>query len=89
MYILTHEDGEESGAFSVADETGEKILYIFEAEDDAKRYAMQLSEEGYSEMTVMDVDAEVIIHVCEINEHEYIIITPEDIVVPPKLELYD
>lgn len=89
MYILTHEGEEESGAFSVANDVGEKVLYIFEEEDDAERYAMQLTAEGYPEMCVMDVDAEVIIHVCELNEHEYTIITPDDIVVPPKLELYD
>ena len=89
MFILTHEGDEESGAFSVGNDIGEKVLYIFEEEDDAERYAMQLVDEGYPEMSVMDVDAEVIIHVCELNEHEYTIITPDDIVVPPKLELYD
>ena len=89
MFILTHEGEEESGAFSVANAIGDKVLYIFEEEDDAERYAMQLTAEGYPEMCVMDVDAEVIFHVCEMNEHEYTIITPDDIVVPPKLELYD
>ena len=54
MYILTHEGEEESGAFSVANDIGDKVLYIFEEEDDAERYAMQLTAEGYPEMCVID-----------------------------------
>lgn len=85
MYILTiYGKEEETGAYSVANEDGEKILYIFEEEDDACRYAMLLEEDGYPEMNVMEVDEELIYHVCEINDHQYTIITPNDIVIPPK-----
>jgi len=89
MYILTIDGLEDQGAFSVADEEGDKVLYMFEEEDDASRYAMLLEEDGYPELNVMEVDDELIFHVCEINEHKYTVITPNDIVVPPIKQDYD
>jgi len=89
MYILTIYGEEETGAYSVANEDGEKILYMFEEEDDACRYAMLLEEDGYPEMNVMEVDDEIIYQVCEINDHQYTIITPNDIVIPPKHPNHD
>jgi dGTP triphosphohydrolase len=86
MYILTVLGDEETGAYSVANEDGDKVLYMFEEEDDADRYAMLLAEEGYPVMTVMEVDDEILYHVCDINDHEYTIITPNDIVIPPPLD---
>lgn len=90
MYILTVTGKEEElGAYSVSNEEGEKILYIFEEEDDASRYAMLMEEDGYPEMNVLEVEEDLIYHVCEINEHEYTIITPDDIVIPPKYSEHD
>ena len=45
MFILTVEGKEDKGAYSVVNDTGDKILYLFEEEDDATRYAMQLEDE--------------------------------------------
>ena len=39
MYILTIYGKETEGAYSVADDEGDQILYLFEEEDDAMRYA--------------------------------------------------
>jgi len=89
MYILTIEGREEQGAFSVADDDGDKVLYMFEEEDDASRYAILLEGDGYPELSVMEVDDEIIFHVCEINEHKYTVITTNDIVVPPIKKDYD
>jgi hypothetical protein len=89
MYILTIEGREEQGAFSVADDDGDKVLYMFEEEDDASRYAMLLEEDGYPDLNVMEIDDELLFHVCEINEHKYTVITPNDIVVPPIKKDYD
>jgi hypothetical protein len=89
MYILTIEEREEQGAFSVADDDGDKVLYMFEEEDDASRYAMLLEEDGYPDLNVMEIDDELLFHVCEINEHKYTVITPNDIVVPPIKKDYD
>ena len=42
MYILTIHGKETEGAYSVTDEDGDQILYLFEEEDDATRFAMML-----------------------------------------------
>ena len=44
MFILTVEGKEDQGAYSVVDRNGEKILYLFEEEDDATRFSMQLED---------------------------------------------
>ena len=83
MYILTIAGKEKDGAFSVRDEFGEHILYLFEEEDDAIRFALMLEDDGAPEMHIIEVDAEVIIKTCEMHEHSYIVITPNDVVIPP------
>ena len=42
MFLLTVAGKESNGAYSVTDEDGEQILYLFEHEDDSMRFAMQL-----------------------------------------------
>ena len=84
MFILTINGRETEGAYSVVDDEGEHILYLFQEEDDATRYAMMLEEEDYPEMHVMEVDSDLLVNVCEMHGHEYVIITPNDIVIPPK-----
>lgn len=84
MFILTIEGREEEGAYSVTNEDGDQILYIFEEEDDAVRFALMLEEKNYPSMHVMEVDDEVIIKACEFNGYQYIVFTENDIVVPPE-----
>ena len=83
MFILTIEGKEKEGAYSGANEIGEKVLYIFEEEDDATRYAMMLEDEGYPDMTLLEIEEEVLLKTCEQHGYHYTIITPNDIVVPP------
>ena len=64
MYLLAISGKEEEGAYSVLDEDGEKALYLFEEEDDATRYVGLLEAEDYPEMTVVEVDEEVCIKMC-------------------------
>ena len=87
MFILTIEGKEKEGAYSVANEIGEKVLYIFEEEDDATRYAMMLEEENYPDMTLLEIEDEVIIKTCEQNGYHYTIITPNDIIIPPDVNV--
>jgi len=84
MYILTLEGREEQGAYSVTNQKGQQILYLFEEEDDAVRFAMMLEEEDYPPMTVIEIDDDLIIKTCEVNRYEYAIITENDIVIPPE-----
>ena len=83
MYILTVHGKETEGAYSVQDDEGEHILYLFEQEDDATRYAMQLEDNNYPEMHVIEVEPDMMIGVCEQHGYEYTVITPNDIVIPP------
>lgn len=83
MYILTVEGKEDEGAYSVIDEYGEKVLYIFEESDDAERYAMMLEELDFPKISVVEVDNKLIVKTCELYDCQYTIITPNDIVIPP------
>ena len=83
MFILTVAGKEGEGAYSVTDAEGNQILYLFEEEDDATRYAMMLEQEDYPEMHVIEVEDEVMIKTCEIHDYNYTVITSDDIVVPP------
>lgn len=89
MYIITIKDDEERGGYSVVNEDGEQVLYLFEEEDDAVRFAMMLEEKDYPKMNVLEVDDDLIIKACEINEYEYAIFTENDLVVPPETEKHD
>ena len=83
MFILTINGRETEGAYSVTDDEGEQILYLFEEEDDAVRYAMMLEDNGCPEMHIIEIEDEVMIKTCEIHDYKYAIITPNDIVIPP------
>ena len=83
MFILTIAGKEKEGAYSVPDGEGDQILYLFTEEDDALRYAMMLEDEGSPEMHVIEVEDEVMIKTCQLHDYNYVVITQNDIVVPP------
>ena len=85
MYILTLAGKEKEGAYSVEDDTGQQILYLFEEEDDAERYVMMLEEQDYPEMNILEVEDKLMIKTCENHGYVYTIITPDDIVIPPTI----
>ena len=84
MYILTIYGKESESAYSVNDEDGEQILYLFEGEDDAMRYAMMLEDGGSPEMHVIEIEDEIMIKTCEMHDYKYTIITKNDLVIPPE-----
>tara|TARA_Y100001970_G_C14210077_1_gene846357 strand:+ start:1639 stop:1911 length:273 start_codon:yes stop_codon:yes gene_type:complete len=86
MFILAVDGRENEGAYSVADENGRQVLYMWEDEDDASRYAMLLEEQDYPDMHIIEVDEEMMVDVCEVHGHEYTIITKNDIVIPPNVK---
>ena len=88
MYIITVEGKEKDGAYSVLDDEGEQVLYMFVEEDDATRYSIQLEEMGYPEMHVLEIEDDIMVKTCEMHGHRYAIITKNDIVIPPETE-YD
>ena len=84
MFILTIDGKEKDGAYSVQNGEGDHVLYLFEEKDDADRYAMLLEEEAFPDMHVMEVDPDMMMSVCETHGYEYTVITPNDIVFPPR-----
>ena len=87
MFLLTLKDKKDDGAYAVADDFGEKVLFLFEQEDDAVRYAMmmrEITEQEDSPMDVIEVDGELAIKTCTLYNYKYAVITPNDFVIPPK-----
>ena len=84
MFLLTLKNRKDDGAFAVEDDSGDKVLFLFEEEDDAERYAMQLNETEGSDMVVIDVDGKLAIRTCKMYNYKYAVITPDDIVIPPR-----
>ena len=86
MYLLALKDSEAEGAYAVADKYGEKVLFLFQKEDDAERYALQIEEqEDNKQMAVIEVDDNLAIITCRRYNYKYAVITPNDIIIPPKL----
>ena len=86
MYLLTLKDKKDDGAYALHNRMGEKVLVLFEEEDDASRYAMLLKEdEEDADMEIVEVDGPLAIRTCKMYNYRYTVITPNDIVIPPKL----
>ena len=83
MYLLTLKDRRDDGAYAVLNRYGEKVLFMFEEEDDAERYAMMLNDEEDSDLNVIEIEDTVAIKTCKQYNYKYAVITPNDIVVPP------
>ena len=83
MWLLT-EEGRREGAYAVKDIANEKVLLLFEQEDDANRYCMLLEDNEDVGMEIVEVDEEVAIKACDVYNYKYAVITPNDFVIPPK-----
>ena len=83
MFILAVKGFEEDGAFSLENDDGDKVLLMFEEEDDAMRFAMMLEEDGSPDMHVIEIEDDIMIKTCELHEYKYAIITKNDFVIPP------
>ena len=84
MYILSLAGKEGEGAYAVTNDDGQKALYLFEKEDDATRYAGLLEANEETVLTVVEIDDNLAVETCQRHKYKYVIITPDDIVIPPK-----
>ena len=84
MFVLTLKNQEDDGAYAVQDNHGHKVLFLFEEEDDAVRYAMMLEDQEDQVMDVVEVDDELALKTCKMHAYKYAVITPDDFVIPPK-----
>ena len=83
MYLLTLKDRRDDGAYAVLNRYGEKVLFMFEEEDDAERYAMMLNDDENATLNVIEIEDALAIRTCKMSNYKYAVITPNDIVVPP------
>ena len=82
MYVLTLEDHAE-GVYSVYDDRKNRVIPIFQIEDDADRYLEMLEDRDYPAMTVVEMEDHVIIGACQDRGQKFSIITPDDFLIPP------
>ena len=73
----------EEGAYAVDDRYGHQVLFLFEEEDDAERYAMMLEDQEDKMMDVIEVDDALAIKTCRMHNYKYAVITSDDFVIPP------
>ena len=84
MYILAVAGKEKEGAYAVKGDKSEKMVYMFLDKDDALRYAGLLQADDFPDMSVVEVNDQEIIESCVKHGHEYYVVTPDDIVIPPR-----
>jgi len=83
MYILCLDGKEDEGAYAISNNHGDRILLMFEDEDDALRYAGLLEAEDFAPLVAVEVDRDSMIEMCERTGYEYMIITPDELIIPP------
>jgi hypothetical protein len=83
MYVIALRSNISEGFYAVENEYGEKILYIFSDEDDAERYVGLLEADNYPKLKVIEIKDDTAIETCKRNNYTYMIITPDDLMIPP------
>ena len=83
MFVITLKDHPQ-GIYSVFDKDEQRIVPLFELQDDAVRYVMQLAEdEENPDLQIMNVQPDQIIHACRMQGQKYSIISADDFIIPP------
>lgn len=80
--------GNKEGIFCVRNKNGEQTLYLFEEEDDAERYRGLLEAEDFPKLDIVEIDKDLLLRKCKSYGYSYAIITPNDIIVPPREDDY-
>ena len=86
MFLLASKNSSQQGAYAVENQDGENVLFFFEEEDDADRYAMLLQAQEDRSLSVIEIEEALAIRTCKMYNYRYAVIKPEDIVIPPKLD---
>ena len=83
MYVLTLENHND-GVYSLFDKDKNRVIPIFQIEDDANRYLTMLEDVSeYPSMRVVEMEDHVIIGACQDRGQRFSIITPDDFLIPP------
>ena len=70
MYLLTLKDRRDDGAYAVLNRYGEKVLFMFEEEDDAERYAMMLNDDEDATLNVIEIEDALAIKTCKMDNYK-------------------
>tara|TARA_R100000005_G_C4999583_1_gene206345 strand:- start:760 stop:1035 length:276 start_codon:yes stop_codon:yes gene_type:complete len=89
MFILTMTDADSEGAYAVITKEGDKVLQLFEQSDDAERYIGLLEADGFPPVEATEIEGEQVVAACEKFGYNYVIITPDDFVIPPRFDSHD
>ena len=83
MFILL--DSETGGVYAIHnEETRKKTVQIFVDKEDAERYNLMLEAVDFSRrLEITEVELELVVQNCQVHEYDYVIINPDDVVVPP------
>ena len=84
MYILAVAGKEREGAYAIETDNNKRMVYMFLDKDDAVRYAGLLEADDFPDMSVVEDNDQEIIEACVKHGHEYFVVTPDDIVIPPR-----
>ena len=83
MFVLALENHAE-GVYSLFDENKNRVVPIFQLQDDADRYLTMLEDiSEYPSMRVVEMEDHVIIGACQDRGQKFSIITPDDFLIPP------
>tara|TARA_A100001201_G_C4094131_1_gene203108 strand:- start:2083 stop:2349 length:267 start_codon:yes stop_codon:yes gene_type:complete len=85
MFVLALEGREKEGLYSADNEDGDRVLYIFREEDDADRFVGLLEADDFPTLSVIEVDEEATLAICEANNYTYAIIEENDLIIPPRV----
>jgi len=86
VFLLTLKDQTSEGAYAVHNTYGDKVFFLVQQAHDAERYAMMLEENENTEMDIVEIDDQLAIATCKRYNYKYAVVTPNDIVIPPKSE---
>ena len=82
--MLVQKTEKQEGAYAVYNKKREKVLFFFEEQSDAERYAMMLeTENDEGSVEPVEVDPDLAIKTCIVKGVNYVVITKDDLVVPP------
>jgi hypothetical protein len=87
MYILCLKGKEDEGAYAIANKSGDRILLMFEEEDDAIRYAGLLEADDFAALIAVEVDKQGMIEMCQRSGYEYTLVSPDELIIPPSTNL--
>ena len=83
MFVLTLENHHD-GVYSLFDADKNRVIPIFQIEDDANRYLTMLEViKEYPSMRVVEMEDHVIIDACQQRGQPFTVITPDDLLIPP------